>query len=129
MSELILDTCGLIWLVNGGGELSKKTLNKIQKAELVYVSSATAIEIGCKHALGKLELPLKSPFEWYTQALSQHDLIEIPIDGEIGFHSSSLPLIHRDPADRLIIATSQLKNIPVVTHDSRFKEYGVTVYK
>ena len=33
MSSLIIDTCGLIWLVNGGGELSKKTLKKIQDAE------------------------------------------------------------------------------------------------
>ena len=126
MPNLILDTCGLIWLVNGGGELSKKTLQQIQKAEIVFVRSASAIEIGCKYALGKLELPL-DPMEWYRQVLSHYDLIEIPIDSTIGFYSATLPLIHKDPADRLIIATSLLKDIPVVTHDSMFVEYGVKV--
>ena len=58
MSSLIIDTCGLIWLINGGGELSKRTLQKIQDAEIVYVSAATTIEIGCKYAIGKLDLPM-----------------------------------------------------------------------
>ena len=128
MSSLILDTCGFIWLVNGGGDLSARTLQEIQNAEIVYVSTASAIEIGCKVALGKLELPL-SPFEWYAQAISHHDLVEIPIDSAIGFRSASLPPHHKDPADRIVIATAQLKNLPVVTHDSRFVEYGIKVLK
>jgi len=128
MSALILDTCGLIWLVNGGGELSRKTLKLIQDADVVYVSAATALEIGCKAALGKLELPLNA-IDWYNNALDTHDLVEIPIDGKIAIHSAVLPLIHKDPADRVIIATAKLKNLPVVTHDSRFEAYSVRVLR
>lgn len=128
MSNLILDTCGLIWLVNKGGELSKHTLISIQKAEIVYVSAATALEIGCKVALGKLELPMH-PNDWYSEAIEQHDIVEIAIDGQTGLQSASLPMIHKDPADRIIIATAKLKNLPVVTHDRRFEEYGVKVLK
>jgi PIN domain nuclease of toxin-antitoxin system len=128
MSAIILDTCGLIWLVNGGGDLSKKTLKQIQDVDVVYVSAATALEIGCKVALGKLDLPME-PVEWYNAALEVHDLVEIPVNGDIALCSASLPMIHKDPADRVIIATAKQKNLPVVTHDKRFEAYSVTVLK
>ncbi len=128
MSAIILDTCGLIWLANGGGDLSKSTLTIIQETDIVYVSAATAIEIGCKVALKKLELSMEAA-EWYSEALDVYDLVEIPITGEIGLFSASLPLIHKDPADRLIIATAKLRMLRIVTHDSRFEQYGMTVLK
>ncbi len=48
--------------------------------------------------------------EWHSEALDVHDVVEIPITGEIGLLSTSLPLIHKDPADCLIIATAKLRN-------------------
>lgn len=126
MSAIILDTCGLIWLVNGGGRISKDTLNLIQDADVVYVSAATALEIGCKAALDKLKLPMAAD-KWYDNALEVHDLVEIPVTGKIAMLSSSLPFIHKDPADRIIIATARLNHLPVVTHDSRFEQYSVFV--
>lgn len=50
MSAIMLDTCGLIWLVNGGGKITEDTLKLIEKADIVYVSAATALEVGCKAA-------------------------------------------------------------------------------
>lgn len=124
----MLDTCGLIWLANGGGEISKKTLEFIQNADIVYVSAATALEIGCKAVLGKLELPMEAD-KWYSMALEIHDLVEIPVTGKIAIASASLPFIHKDPADRIIIATAMLNHLPVVTHDSRFEKYSVSVLR
>jgi PIN domain nuclease of toxin-antitoxin system len=126
MSSIMLDTCGLIWLVNGGGKISEDTLKLIEKADIVYVSAATALEVGCKAAIKKLELPM-NPEKWYGKVLSIHDLVEIPITGKIALFSASLPLIHNDPADRIIIATAILNRLPVVTHDSRFSQYSVDV--
>ena len=128
MSALILDTCALIWLVNGGGRLSEDTLIAIKEADVVYVSAASALEIGCKVALGKLDLSMPGN-EWYHKALDVHDLVETPVDGEIALLSASLPMHHKDPADRIIIATAEQKNLPVVTHDSRFEQYGVSVQR
>jgi PIN domain nuclease of toxin-antitoxin system len=65
--------------------------------------------------------------KWYSKVLSVHDLVEIPITGKIALFSASLPHIHKDPADRMIIATAILKSLPVVTHDSRFSRYSVDV--
>src|SRR6056297_1050375 len=126
MPAIMLDTCALIWLVNGGGRISEDTLKLIQKADIVYVSAATALEVGCKAAIKKLELPMNAE-KWYSKVLSIHDLVEIPITGKIALFSASLPLIHKDPADRIIIATAILNRLPVVTHDSRFSQYSVDV--
>ncbi len=122
----MLDTCGLIWLANGGGAISKETLESIRNTDIVYVSAATALEIGCKAALGKLELSMEA-VKWYSKALEIHDLVEIPITGTIAMVSAALPFIHKDPADRIIIATAKLNHLPVVTHDSRFEKYSVSV--
>ena len=82
MSAIMLDTCGLIWLVNGGCKISEETLKSIEQANVVYVSAATALEVGCKAAIKKLELPMDAE-KWYSKALSIHDLVEIPITGKI----------------------------------------------
>lgn len=128
MSAIMLDTCGLIWLVNGGGRISQDTLKSIEKADIVYVSAATALEVGCKAAIKNLELPMDAE-KWYEKVLSIHDLVEIPVTGKIALFSASLPLIHKDPADRIIIATAILNRLPVVTHDSRFHQYSVEVLR
>ncbi|OGV76469.1 MAG: hypothetical protein A3K19_32215 [Lentisphaerae bacterium RIFOXYB12_FULL_65_16] len=128
MSELMLDTCALIWLVNGGDKLSAGTQKTIRDASIVFVSAASAIEIGCKAALGRLTLPM-APEEWYRRALEHHGIVELPIDGNTGFGAARLPMLHRDPADRLIIAAARARGIPVATHDSRFESYGVTVLR
>ncbi len=128
MPAVMLDTCGLIWLVNGGGRLSTKTLEAIQAADIVYVSAATALEIGCKAARKKIDLPIEAE-DWYHKALEVHDLVEIPVTGEIALRSASLPFLHKDPADRIIIATARLHHLPIVTHDNRFEQYSVTVLR
>ena len=126
MSAIMLDTCGLIWLANGGGAISNETLEFIQNADVVYVSAATAFEIGCKAAMGKLELSMAAG-KWYSKALEIHDLAEIPVTGKIAMASAALPFIHTDPADRIIIATAKLNHLPIVTHDARFEKYSVLV--
>ena len=128
MPAIMLDTCGLIWLVNGGGRISEDTLKAIEQADIVYVSAATALEVGCKAAAKKLELPMDAE-TWYEKVLSIHDLVEIPVTGKIALFSASLPPVHKDPADRIIIATAILNRLPVVTHDTRFSQYPVEVLR
>jgi PIN domain nuclease of toxin-antitoxin system len=114
--------------VNGGGKLSAPTLRLIQNADIIYISAISAMEIGCKAVSGKLTLP-KEMRQWYREALETHDIIEIPVTGDIGMLSASLPMHHRDPADRIIIATSKQKQLPIITLDTRFEDYGVQIHK
>jgi PIN domain nuclease of toxin-antitoxin system len=125
---MILDTCGLIWLATASKELSKEALRSIDAAEVVHVSAISAFEIGFKYALGDLDLPCDAE-KWYQDVLAHHGLSEVPVDGRIAIASTKLPLLHRDPCDRFIIATAKLLHLKVVTGDERFREYGVEIVK
>ena len=124
--NLMLDTCALIWLVSGSGNISKETLRKISEAEIVYVSAISAWEISLKVARNKLELP-KEPKEWFEMAIECHNLFLIPLDLEILIKANNLPWHHRDPADRFIIASSMRENVTVVTADKQFNAYDIDV--
>lgn len=124
---MILDTCALLWIAGGEhNRISKKTLDKIEKAPAVNIVSVIGFEIGLKYRAGKLNLPT-TPDEWINLAIEFHQLEVIQLDLEMCVLSSRLPPIHKDPCDRFIIAAAQLFGMPVVTTDRRFAEYGIEV--
>lgn len=128
MSEtLLLDTCGLLWLATGHKNLSAKAKKRIDQAGLVGVSAISAWEIGLKTARGELELP-EEPEAWFEQVAAHHDLRVYEISTRIAFQANRLPWHHRDPADRLILATALLHRMPIITSDSNFAPYGVEVF-
>ena len=61
--------------------------------------------------------------KWYEKVLSIHDLVEIPINGKIALFSASLPPIHKDPGDRIIIATAITHGAQLISFDKQFLEY------
>lgn len=121
---MLLDTCALLWLAQGGGAISSQTLHKLAGAPFIYVSAITGFEVGIKFRNGKLELPAQ-PSEWFKAILRHHDINLLPLDLEICMHSTQLPPFHNDPCDRMIIATAQAYKMPVVTADPVFKNYDV----
>ena len=123
---MLLDTCALLWLAQGGGGLSPATLQQLAEAPFVYVSAISGFEIGIKYRKGKLELPTP-PYEWFNVVVEHHDLQVLPLDLETCIHSTRLPPIHRDPCDRMIIATAQTHKIPVVSADPVFKHYDIEI--
>jgi PIN domain nuclease of toxin-antitoxin system len=123
---VILDTCALLWLVQGGGELSREALRSIGDAAAVYVSAISGFEIGVKVKKGKLQLPAR-PLEWFSTALEHHDISLVSLNLEVCIRATELPAIHSDPCDRMIIATAQAHGLPVVTTDSVFSRYAVEV--
>ena len=123
---MILDTCGLLWLVTGQKKLSRSTLKEIAEAPAVYVSAISGFEIALKATRGKLPLPLP-PQTWFEQVVEHHGLAVIPLALPVCIAAAQLPPVHDDPCDRFIIATAKLNHLAVVTTDERFAEYGVTV--
>ena len=127
MSEpLLLDTCALIWLVEGNRKLKRAIRNKVDEAAVVYVSPISAWEISLKAARGELILP-EVPKAWFEAVLQAHDLELARLSPEVLMMANRLPWHHRDPADRFIIATAALRQIPVVTGDEKFKKYPIQV--
>ena len=123
---MILDTCALLWLAQGGGRLSASAQKRIGSEPVVYVSAITGLEIGIKCRMGKLELPAR-PSDWFETVLAHHDLQVLPLNLPVCIRATELPAIHADPCDRLIIAAAEHHRMPVVTADPIFEQYGVEV--
>jgi PIN domain nuclease of toxin-antitoxin system len=123
---VILDTCALLWLVQGGERLSESVRWRINAEPAVFVSAISGFEIGIKHQKGKLELPAR-PSDWFSGILEHHDPQVLSIDLAICIRAVELPRIHADPCDRFIIATAEYRRLPVVTGDPIFQQYGIEV--
>ena len=124
---MILDTCALLWLASGDRRrLSDNILAEIDRADSVFIVAISGYEIGIKHKSGKLALPV-APQEWVDAVLDFHRIDVIDVDLKTSIRATELPPIHKDPCDRIIIASALLHRLPVVTADRRFSEYGVIV--
>ena len=121
---MLLDTCALLWLVQGRGQLSQETLERINQEPVVYISAISGFEVGVKYAKGKLVLPA-TPADWLRVVLEHHDLKVLQLDLNICLQSTQLPAVHNDPSDRLIIATALVYQLSIVTTDPVFANYGI----
>lgn len=124
MRRILCDTCALIWLATGDAKLSHMARTAIRNAELLCFSSISIWEIARKVKAGELEIPV-SPTMFADMLVKQYCMKELPLDNAVMLRSSAMPEIHKDPADRFIIATALLNDCVVVTGDRRFSEYGV----
>ena len=122
--NLLLDTCALVWLGMGGGALSRDTKRRIESAPALYHSSISAWEIARLAKEGKIELAVP-PDVFLSDLAEQYGLVSLPPDDETMLRAAQLPDFHKDPADRIIIATALLYDLPVVTGDARFPQYGI----
>ncbi len=125
-NNFLLDTCALIWLADNGGLLSVEAKSKINDADILFVSSISAWEISLLHHKKRLILP-QEPEKWWKELQNELSLVTIDISPSIAFLAEKLPLHHRDPCDRFIIATSMVKSVPVVTQDAKFENYGIKI--
>ena len=126
--EALLDTCALLWLGMGGGELSPSVRRKISTADSLYFSSISAWELSRLQREGKVVIPA-SPETFLEDLCREYGIDEIPLTRKILFRTAQLPMHHRDPADRMIIATALENNLTIVSGDEKFVQYGVEVVK
>ncbi len=120
---LLLDTCAIIWLADGGGAFPETTVVSLRaNAGALYVSAISAFEIAVLHRKGRIELP-KPPDRWFEDVNRHHGLNELPVTGKIAACSALLPPIHSDPCDRMLIATALESNLSIVTADRTLAAY------
>ena len=125
---VLLDTCALIWLGNGDSALSLDARQVIEESEMVYVSPISLWEVSNKCRKGKLQLKFP-PREWFDRILQRHQLRILPLTNEVMFRAGELHEYHKDPADRMIIASALIGGFVVVTADRNFPLYGVQTIK
>ena len=121
---LLIDTCALLWLASSPDRISADVRRLIADSETRYVSSMTFWEIVFKCQIGKLKLGL-DPVVWLKRVEKKFALTVVGVSHEMMVNAALLPLHHRDPADRFIIATALKMNLPVITSDGNFPKYGV----
>ncbi len=121
---ILLDTHALIWLDQDDpmlGLVARQRADAALKAHCLAVSAICFWEIAMLVAKGRIVMDLP-PLVW-RQDLLRSDLIEIPVDGEIGIMAVHLEHLHSDPADRIIMATALLQRAILVTADQRILEW------
>ena len=123
--KLLLDTCSFLWFISDAPELSAKARAAIlDPANSVYLSAASGWEIGRKHARGDLELP-RRPESLIPEIRAESGILSLPISEEEAISAEKLPLFHKDPFDRMIIAQALVQGMVVVTPDPAFDRYPV----
>ena len=125
--RLLLDTQALLWFCEGHASLSGTARAAIEDTtNEKFVSHATAWEVAIKMNLGKLKLTI--PYEeFFPGALLANGFRELPPDFRHYRELLALPLHHRDPFDRLLVAQAKAEGFTVVTCDPQFRAYGVDV--
>jgi len=118
--RVLLDTAVLIFSVEAPDRLSKRALSVLKSSgNLRELSSISLTEIVVKATLGKLGFSEESA----RRALLDMDVRILPFTADHAFRLFALPVHHRDPFDRQIIAQALSENIPVVSPDKRFSSY------
>jgi len=123
--KLLLDTHTFIWAVDQPSMLgpSAKTALEDPANDLV-LSAATIWELAIKVGLNKLTLSL--PYrQWMTRAMNDLGVSVLPITVESADVLIELPKHHRDPFDRLLVAQAIVENVPLVSNDAIFDQYGI----
>lgn len=125
--KLLLDTCTFLWIVTDAAELSPRARALFRAAEHeVYLSAASAWEIGVKHALGRLPLP-QPPGRFVPAEREAHGIDSLAIDEESVLQVGRLPQVHRDPFDRLLVCQAIVHGLAILTPDPLVADYPVRV--
>lgn len=123
--RVLLDTHAFLWWVTDDPQLSSTSRSIIaDSGNLLFLSVASVWEIVIKTKSGKLTLP--EPVEQYIPnrlALNRFESLDIQMIHTL--QVATLPNIHRDPFDRILIAQSQVENLPIVTIDQKIAQYSV----
>ncbi|MBM3515873.1 MAG: type II toxin-antitoxin system VapC family toxin [Alphaproteobacteria bacterium] len=125
--RLLLDTNVVIWILTSPDAMLKSTHDELVSGDHDAQCSVVSLwEIAIKQSLGKLELP--GPIEtWLPGRLGLAQIDVMPTTPEHAYGVRTLPFVHRDPFDRLLIAQAQHERMMIVTRDRVFERYDVGV--
>ncbi|MGS2722617.1 type II toxin-antitoxin system VapC family toxin [Porticoccus sp. GXU_MW_L64] len=124
--KILLDSCALVDLATGAATLNKEALQHFsRRTNEVYVSAASFWELGIKRSLGKLDFDIRGA----VALLPENHIHVLNIDIDASLLASELPYHHKDPCDRIIIATAKLQDLAVMTSDSIFEKYEIDIIR
>lgn len=121
--RVLVDTHFLVWWA-AGRKIPKQAASLIQDpANEIYASAASVWEIAIKVGLGRLDV---DPAE-LARALDDGGFTALPVTIQHAIAVAALPVFHRDPFDRLLVAQSRVEHLSLLTQDKVLAEYGAMV--
>jgi len=125
MRKILLDTCTFLWVAAESPELSKEARILFADPDNeVYLSAVSAWEIAVKYGLGKLPLS-DSPEIFVREQRKLHQIESLSLDEASSLHLPSLPILHRDPFDRMLICQAIEHNLEILTPDPVIRQYSI----
>jgi len=125
--RVLLDTHTFLWWISNDTRLSSRAREIISDGNNeLLLSAASGWEIAIKVRLGRLQLPYE-PERFIPEQLAINAIQSLPIKMSHALHTYNLPIYHRDPFDRIIIAQAQLEGLPILTSDPQIAKYKVEI--
>lgn len=125
--KILLDTCTFLWIALDPSRLGERASAFIlDENNELYLSAASAWEIGIKYASGRLLLSQR-PEVFIPKAREANAIATLDVNEESGLHAGRLPPLHADPFDRMLVAQAIIHGMTVLTPDPLIERYGVCV--
>ena len=122
--NVLLDTHTFIWWLNDSRKLSERARRVISDSNnRIFVSHATQWEIAIKSAIGRLTFPV----EKLEQEVEGNGFELLSLNTQHIMQIAHLPMYHRDPFDRLLIAQAQNESLTLLSRDEMFASYDVSL--
>jgi PIN domain nuclease of toxin-antitoxin system len=121
--KYLLDTHVILWWFTTPEKIRPKARKIIRdKANSIFISSASFWEMAIKKSLGRLTLPHN-----LLEAAALESFTILPIMPEEGLGVADLPALHSDPFDRLLVMQAKLNNLIIITRDDKIAEYPIVI--
>lgn len=120
--RLLVDSHVALWWLDGDGALGRRSRDRIERADEVYFSAVTPWELGIKRSLGKISFP-----DGLADALIEAGLLALDISSHDAEAAAALPLHHRDPFDRMLVAQARRHVLEIMSADAALSAYDVEV--
>lgn len=125
--RILLDTHIFLWFISGDIQLSAYVRDAIRDSDNeVYLSAVSIWEAIVKHQLGKLPLP-EHPATYLPKQRNRHQITSLALDESSVVQLTHLPLLHRDPFDRMLICQALQNDLTIATVDTAIRAYSVGV--
>ncbi|MEZ5190787.1 MAG: type II toxin-antitoxin system VapC family toxin [Schumannella sp.] len=119
---MLLDTNALYWILKGDPRLGPSAREAVERAPSLLVSDISLLEIAIKVSVGKLPAVERLPARLTGLGFDRTGITDGALE-----RLQTLPVLHRDPFDRMLIAHALTESLPVLTADAVFRQYGVRV--
>lgn len=125
--RLLLDTHIAFWVIADPAKLPPRARDLIENASAVFVSPISVLEIAIKNKLGRRGQAFGISAELAAKRFEDAGLIWLPVEHGQAAHVETMPLLHADPFDRLMVAQAVVESLRFVTHDSKLTVYHPSI--